>query len=102
MIVATNGRDESVVKLVHWWPGRWPWDHLFGQSGSFPMPLVWRARRDGTRYMTLASVDLGDCTMSSIARCCPKDQPTRAAGRFIALLRLARALRRMGWKLEAG
>jgi len=32
--------------------------------------------------------------------CCPKDTPTRATGRFIAFLRMARMLKQMGLKME--
>jgi len=100
MIVATNGEESAPVQLVHWWPTRWPWDGFYG-ANQYPMTLVWRARRDGTRYMTMARVDLGGCTVSTVARCCPRDQPSRAIGRFLALLRLGRALRKLGWELEA-
>jgi len=50
--------------------------------------------------MTVARVDLGYVELTTTARCCPRDQPRRSAGRFIALLRLARALKTMGLKME--
>jgi hypothetical protein len=97
-IVATNGSDKQIVRLKHWWPGRWMggYDIVFVQE-----KLIRKAYQKGTKYMTVAQVDLGsNTTMVSWARCCPKDQPSRAAGRFIALLRLARALRPLGYRLE--
>lgn len=50
--------------------------------------------------MTIVSTDLGGVELSAWARCCPNDQPRREVGRFIALLRLARTLRPLGYRLE--
>jgi hypothetical protein len=96
-IVARKGSDERVVRLKHWWPGRWMggYDIVFVQE-----KLIQRAYKEGTRYMTVAHVDLApNAAVAAWSRCCPKDQPSRETGRFIALLRLARALRPLGYRL---
>jgi len=50
--------------------------------------------------MTLAQTWINNELVETVARCCPKDQPSRAKGRFLALLRLARTLKKMGYRLE--
>ena len=97
-LVAKKGNDERPVSLKHWWPGRWTggYDIVFVNER-----LIRKAYREGTRYMTMAHVDLGSgAAVASWSRCCPRDNPSRAVGRFIALLRLARALRPLGYRLE--
>jgi len=98
MIVATNGKESSPVQIVHWWPTRWPWRVI--QHYHFSPLLIWGARKRKTRYMTLAQTWIDNEPIWAVARCCPKDQPSRAKGRFLALLRLARTLKKMGYRLE--
>jgi len=104
-VVAKKGDDERRVRLCHWWPGReqtseWMIGEYTRTPSPIPFRLIDQARWQETRYMTVASANLGTTEIRTIARCCPKDQPSRATGRFIALLRLARVLRPLGYKLE--
>jgi hypothetical protein len=95
MIVATNGSETGRVRLSHWWPGRVC--RLPNVNGR-----LWRRCLEGkTRYLTVFSAELPDgLEITASARCYPGDRPKKEKGRFIALLRLARALRAMGWRLE--
>ena len=95
--MATNGTEEYPVKIVHWWPGREYRQLLMNTFFDI-------TKKKGTRYATVAFVHIaeeyGSRVFSGMALCCPKDQPGRATGRFIALLRLARELRGTGYRLE--
>lgn len=110
MLVATNGKESHKVHLAHWWPGRY-FEGWTGSEGIFnkwftmkkppiPYDLVLKCLDQETRYLTYASVTVGNSAVQTCAMCCPRDNPSRRAGRFIALLRLARALRGMGYRLE--
>lgn len=100
-IVATNGRDQTTVKVSHWWPGR-TWVGL---------PPVARFvindwERRGSRYATVARAMIVDESRTATflmadAVCCPKDVPDRKRGRAIALGRLGKKLAEYGWHLEA-
>ena len=93
-VVAKKGNDEHRVSLSHWWPGR------ACRLPAVPIKAWKRSARGNTRWMTIASTDLDGIEVLAYARCCPRDNPSRAKGRFIALLRLARALRPLGYRLE--
>lgn len=99
-IVARKGSEERRVRLVHWWPGRWWWTEDAHEVTPLPYSLIKQANEGKNRYMTYASVNFGTVEISAWARCCPKDQPTRAEGRAIVLERLGCALEQMGWELE--
>ena len=95
MIVATNGEKEARVKIVHWWPGR---EYYNPGMGTF-----FRAAariKGGSRYITAAYADVGHRMAQGMAYCCPKDTPSRARGRTIALGRLEKELRDLGYRLE--
>ena len=99
MLVATNGEETYRVNLVHWWPGR-----KFRNRNRTLGLFFEMKHKKGTRYATVAFIHIaeeyGSRVFSGVSLCCPKDQPSRGAGRFIALLRLARALRKAGYRLE--
>ena len=95
MLVATNGTESHRVYISHWWPGR------LCRLPNIDMVGFRKAVRDGSIYLTTVSADLNGIVVSAHARCCPKDHPSRAKGRFIALLRLARFIRPMGYKLQS-
>jgi len=95
MIIVTNGEKVGRLSITHWWPERHWWE-----SVSVPAFLVRKSLRMRSRYMTVASARFEDGEISAVARCCKRDQPSREVGRFIALLRLARTLRRMGYRME--
>jgi len=104
-IVARKGSEERRVRLVHWWPGRketsaWMIRDVVGFRTPIPADIIYQAMDQGTRYLTYVSVLLPYMEISAWARCCPKDQPTRAEGRAIVLERLGCALEQMGWRLE--
>jgi hypothetical protein len=71
------------MKVYHWWPGR-TW------AGPCPIPPVFvaEAERLGTLYVTFAVHDDGVMPICGVARCCPKDVPSRKLGRAIAIGRL--------------
>ena len=93
-IIATNGTETGRVTLAHWWPGRLTFE--------IPYHVIRKAYQDRTRYLTYIRAEVGDGEVTAWARCHPvKDrQSSREKGRFIALLRLARALKKLGWRLE--
>ena len=92
MYHATNGTDETRVRVYHWWPGK-PY------CNGMPAYLVNEAKRRGSRYLSLASAELPEATVSATAFCCPKDNPSRTMGRTIALGRLVKELGE-GWRVE--
>ena len=95
---ARKGTEEAPVRLYHWWPGR-------KYEGACPIPplLLWSAEKRGSKYLTLAVTDLGWISFHAIALCCPKDFPSRAIGRTIALGRLEKKLKSYDYELvEAG
>lgn len=93
MLVATNGKESCPVELIHWWPGR--------EFGRRNLDLFFElAAREGTRYITVASVVVGEEMILSLAHCCELDQPSRARGRTIALGRLNKQLKEIGYWLE--
>jgi len=94
MYHATNGTDETRVRVYHWWPGK-PY------CNGMPAYLVNEAKRRGSRYLSLASAELPEATVSATAFCCPKDNPSRTMGRTIALGRLAKELGAEGWRVES-
>jgi hypothetical protein len=68
-VVASNGRDAHPVRLCHWWPGRWDWRWRRPEDGP-PMAgrLIRQAKADRSRYLTVASVDLGGTEVAAHAR----------------------------------
>ena len=95
MIVATNGAEEYPVKVVHWWPGRQFGDRHMTQF--FEM-AAWA--RGGSRYVTVAFAISDRMVFQCMAHCCPKDTPSRARGREIALGWLRKELEGAGYRLE--
>ena len=95
MIVATNGEKEARVKIVHWWPGR---KFRNDNMTTFFEMAAWA--RGGSRYITVASAAIDYLLVQGLAHCCPKDTPSRARGRTIALGRLEKELRDLGYRLE--
>ena len=94
MIVATNGTEEYPVKVVHWWPGR---EFRNRNMTAFFNMVSWGR---GLRYITAAHVSVGPLLLQGMALCCPKDTPSRARGREIALGRLRKELESAGYRLE--
>lgn len=94
-LVATDGTNAYPVRVCHWWPGR-----EYQSVSPIPSFMVRQAERFGSRYLTFVNVQTETGMVAATARCCKKDQPQRATGRFIALLRLARTLKTLGMKLE--
>jgi len=97
--------DDGVgrVGIAHWWPGRSYYSFagtMISYNSPFPSYILRRSGRVKTKYMTMVRVTFEDGELATYAMCCPKDQPSRAAGRFIALLRMARLLKSMGLKME--
>jgi len=90
MYHATNGTDETRVRVYHWWPGK-PYC-----NGMSPL-LIDRAKCRGSRYLTLATCEIPGLHLHAKAACCPKDNPSRTMGRTIALGRLAKKLEDYGW-----
>jgi hypothetical protein len=88
---------DSRVSIAHWWPSR-----EFDRDHYSPIPsfIRHRAYQRGSRYMTMVHVVLPQGHLATYAKCCAKDQPDRAKGRFIALLRMARLLKSMGLRME--
>lgn len=97
MLVVRTSEGDGRVGIAHWWPGK---GFISGFNSPFPAYIRRRAYRRGSKYMTMAYVELPGGVISTYATCCKKDHPTRAQGRFIALLRLARILKSMGLKME--
>jgi hypothetical protein len=96
-LVVMNGDLEGRVGLYHWWPRRDYWVN----NSPIPFHIRNRARCNGNKYLTMAFVDFPNSRLATYTSCHPtKDQPTREAGRFIALLRLGRLLKSMGLKWE--
>jgi len=101
-IVVRDGDAEARVGLSHWWPGRdWVWHSDFTATFS-PIPAYVRnkAHRMGSKYMTMVYTELPRGHLATYAVCRANDQPSRAKGRFIALLRMGRLLKGMGLKME--
>ena len=75
------------MKVYHWWPGR-TW------AGPCPIPSIFikEAERMGTRYLTFALDYHGNIPVCGVARCCPKDVPSRKLGREIAIGRMQSVL----------
>lgn len=98
MIVVRDGEKVGRVGIAHWWPYRniW-WEESFS---PFPSYIRNRAYKMRSKYMTMARVSLPEGELATYAVCRANDQPNRAKGRFIALLRMARLLKSMGLKME--
>ena len=101
-LVVRDGEEVGSVHIVHWWPGR---DYSY--CGDFtwyvsPIPAYvrWKAREQDSKYLTMTSVKLPRGDLATYAVCRKNDQPSRAKGRFIALLRMGRLLKSMGLKME--
>ena len=96
MKIVVSG-TESRVGIVHWWPKRDWW-----QCDYSPIPAFLRkkAYRNKSKYITMVCVNLPQGYLATFATCCAKDQPARAKGRFIALLRMGRLLKSMGLRME--
>jgi len=105
MIVVRNGDGEGRVSIAHWWPGRSYYSFAgttISYNSPFPTYILNRHGRIGTKYMTMVRISFDNGELATYAMCCPKDQPGRAKGRFIALLRMGRLLKSMGLKMERG
>ena len=103
MIVVKDGENVGKVNIAHWWPGRPQYSfrgNSISYSSPFPVHIFHRGRGKHTKYMTMVRVEFPDGELATYAKCCPKDQPSRATGRFIALLRMGRLLKSMGLKME--
>ena len=97
-IVVRDGERVGRVGIAHWWPYRnWWWEE---GNGPFPTYIRDRARRMRSRYMTMVRVSLPNGELATYAICREMDQPNRAKGRFIALLRMGRLLKSMGLRME--
>lgn len=102
-IVVRKGEEVGRVWIAHWWPGRPQYSFVgttISYSSPFPAYIFKRGRGKHTRYMTMVRVEFAEGEFATYSMCCPKDQPNRAKGRFIALLRMARLLKSMGLKME--
>ena len=103
MIVVRRGEDVGRVSIAHWWPHRSFFRFtgtMISHSSPFPSYILKRVGRTKAKYMTMVRVTFDDGELATFAICCPKDQPSRATGRFIALRRMARMLKDMGLKME--
>jgi hypothetical protein len=91
-LVATNDRVPDVpIHVFHWWPGR-----QWRSTSPIPSFLIREAERRGSRYLTLAIAETPEGALVGTAFCCPKDCPSRALGRKIALGRLLADMRGIG------
>lgn len=100
-IVVRDGEKVGKVQIAHWWPGRSQYSvRGYGFSYISPFPAYVFRHTKGTKYMTMVRAVFPDGELATYAKCCPKDQPSRATGRFIALLRMARLLKSMGLRME--
>lgn len=103
-IVVRDGKTESRVGIVHWWPGRdgrrWQGYACYEHISSIPTFLRMKAYRDRSKYITMIYANLPAGHLSTFAICRHNDQPSREKGRFIALLRMGRLLKSMGLKME--
>ena len=99
IIVKRQNGEVGKVQIAHWWPQR-DWDWTGYTHSPIPSHVRNRAYRMGTTYMTMARVMFPSGELATYALCCPKDQPTREAGRFISLLRMGRLLKSMGLRRE--
>ena len=96
-IVVRDGEKVGRVGIAHWWPGRYWWRSV---DSPFPAYMRRRAYRMKSKYMTMAHVRFEDGAVTTYAVCRANDQPNRAKGRFIALLRMGRLLKSMGLRME--
>lgn len=96
-IIVKDGSIEGRVGIAHWWP-----DRAFQQNHFSPFPTFIRRRayRMRSKYMSMVQVELPRGILTTYAICRENDQPCRAKGRFIALLRMDRLLKSMGLKME--
>lgn len=104
MPVVRKGEEVCRVSIVHWWPGRYYEGWIDGDfryaENPFPAYMRMRAHKMRSKYMTMARVRFKDGELVTYATCCQKDQPSRATGRLIALIRMGRLLNGMGLKME--
>ena len=98
-LVVRAGEDACKVGVAHWWPYRWHW---YDEASLSPFPSYMRrkAYRMNSKYMTMVRVSFRDGDLTTFAVCRANDTPSRAKGRFIALLRMGRLLKSMGLKME--
>ena len=96
-IVVRDGEKVGRMGIAHWWPHR----NIWWQESFCPFPSYIRNRayRMRSRYMTMVRVSLPRGELATYAICREMDQPNRAKGRFIALLRMGRLLKSMGLKM---
>ena len=99
IVVKKENGEEGRLQIAHWWPGR-DWDWTGVAYSPIPSYMRNRAYRKDSKYMTMARIVFPSGELATYAVCCPKDQPTREAGRFISLLRMGRLLKSMGLRME--
>ena len=97
-LVVRDGEEVGRVHICHWWPERY-YDFL-GYGSPIPSYVRKRAYDQDSKYLTMTSVELPRGALATYAFCREMDQPSRAKGRFIALLRMGRLLKSMGLKME--
>ena len=81
MTESTNG--DHRIRVYHWWPGR-----QFAGANPIPDWYLYHAEQRGSRYLTVAAIEVNGHRVTRAAYCCPKDSPSRARGRHIAVARL--------------
>ena len=102
MILVRKGEEVGRVWIAHWWPGRdwWSNDHFSWTINPIPAYVRGKAHRMKSKYMTMVRVTFPDGELVTYSTCRSNDQPNRAKGRFIALLRMGRLLKSMGLRME--
>jgi hypothetical protein len=75
------------MRVIYWWPGR-----RFRKKNPIPEEFLRKAKRRGTRYLTVAYEEVNGRKVYGVAFCCPKDNPSRRMGKRIAIGRLRSAL----------
>lgn len=101
-IIVKDGESEGRVGIAHWWHGRdwWHTGNFTYATNPIPAYMRRRAHRMKSKYMTMVRVSFPEADLATYAICRENDQPCRAKGRFIALLRMGRLLKSMGLKME--
>ena len=101
-LVLAKGDKVHKISIVHWWPERmYKSNDTMHLNRSLEM-LVYEARRDGSKYATCATCDVGYAEFVGTSRCMKIDKPTRRFGLDRAVGLLKQQAVTYGWQvLEA-
>ena len=96
MLIVTDGKFETPVRIYHWWPGK-----EWYKENPIPSYIVKEVKQMGSRYLTYVSAEVDyDRFVSAWSVCCPRDIPSRKMGRKIALGRLGKRLESFDMRME--